>query len=84
MQPHKAQNRASASRHVEVSTLAKFLNENQLAEMLSMSVKTLRKWRLFGQGPPFHRFQSSVRYSATEVQEWIDGNRVAGSGGRVA
>lgn len=30
----------------------KFLNEKQVAEILGISVKTLQRWRLFGEGPP--------------------------------
>ena len=35
---------------------------------LSLSVKTLRTWRMRGDGPKFHKFGRNIRYSITDLQ----------------
>lgn len=49
------------------------LNEHQLAEILSVSVKTLRSWRLAGNGPRYCKLgRRSVRYVPSVVEQWIE------------
>jgi excisionase family DNA binding protein len=38
------------------------LNENQAAEYLGVSVRTLQAWRVRGGGPPYVKIGRSVRY----------------------
>jgi predicted DNA-binding transcriptional regulator AlpA len=38
------------------------LNENQAAEFLGVSVRTLQAWRVRGGGPPYVKIGRSVRY----------------------
>lgn len=54
-----------------LSKLPEMLNEHQVAEYLSMSVATLRRWRLFRQGPKFLKIGSAVRYKREDVDAWI-------------
>jgi predicted DNA-binding transcriptional regulator AlpA len=49
--------------------------ERQVASLLSVSVKTLRNWRLNGQGPPFRKISRLVRYAADDLQAWTDARR---------
>jgi predicted DNA-binding transcriptional regulator AlpA len=53
-----------------------FINEKQLAEQLSISVETIRMWRYKypTEGPKWHKFGRSVRYSITSVERWIADN----------
>ncbi len=46
--------------------------EREVATLLSVSIKTLRNWRVTGQGPPFRKLSRIVRYSANDVQTWVD------------
>ena len=50
----------------------KFLNEKQVAEIMGISVKTLQRWRLFGEGPGWKKFGAAVRYPADALQAWIE------------
>jgi predicted DNA-binding transcriptional regulator AlpA len=50
----------------------KFLNEKQVSEILGISVKTLQRWRLFGEGPPWRKFSAAVRYPADALQAWVE------------
>jgi hypothetical protein len=38
------------------------LNENQAAEFLGVSVRTLQAWRVRGGGPPYVKIGRAVRY----------------------
>src|SRR5215212_11480120 len=39
------------------------LDEHRAAEQLGLSVKTLRRWRWVGRGPPFIKLGTAVRYA---------------------
>jgi predicted DNA-binding transcriptional regulator AlpA len=47
------------------------LREGEVAQRLAISVKTLRNWRWRGFGPSFCKLGSSVRYAATDIEEWV-------------
>ena len=53
----------------------RFLDENDLAEKLHNSRRTLQGWRLRGVGPRWIKVESSVRYSPEDVQDWIEAQR---------
>ncbi|WP_447974624.1 helix-turn-helix transcriptional regulator [Nitrospira sp. Kam-Ns4a] len=49
-----------------------YLDEQQVAEMLRISRRTLQAWRLRGGGPPYVKIGSRmVRYRETEVLQWL-------------
>lgn len=52
-----------------------FFTEREVASLLAVSVKTLRNWRLNGQGPPFRKLSRLVRYAADDLQAWTDARR---------
>ncbi|MCX7048679.1 MAG: helix-turn-helix domain-containing protein [Candidatus Sumerlaeota bacterium] len=49
----------------------KFLLETEAADLLRLSVKTMRCWRLQGRGPHFSKFGRSVRYSAQALADFV-------------
>lgn len=53
-------------------------NEHQVAKMLSVSVATLRRWRLLGRGPRYIKLSAAVRYSQEDLAAWIDSRPVGG------
>lgn len=57
-------------------TKTAFLTEQQVADLICQSVRTLQKWRITGHGPAFHKFGQSVRYSLADVHDWIAKRRV--------
>jgi hypothetical protein len=49
---------------------AEWITEREAAEMLSVSISLLRKWRLLGRGPEYRRFGTVIRYVRRGVTEW--------------
>ena len=49
-----------------------FLDVVQVAQMLGLSVATIRKWVLTGY-IPYKKIGRAVRFSASEVQDWAKG-----------
>jgi excisionase family DNA binding protein len=56
--------------HLEAGGKTAYLTEQQVAERLNVSVRTLRKWRLTGGGPRFRKFGSAVRYSLSDLEAY--------------
>lgn len=49
------------------------LTPQVLAERLAVSVKTLERWRLQGEGPPFVRVSRKViRYRSSDIVRFIE------------
>jgi excisionase family DNA binding protein len=48
------------------------LTEAELADLLKVSVRTVRAWRVEGTGPPALRLGRGVRYRRREVDAWLD------------
>ena len=48
----------------------RYMNERELAEYSSLSVKTLQNWRLYSKGPHFCHFGKAVRYDIREFDAW--------------
>lgn len=51
------------------------LTNDQTAELLSLSPRTLEKMRVSGDGPPFIKLGRlrAVRYRESDLQAWIEG-----------
>ncbi len=60
------------SEKTETELPVKMLREESAAEVLDMASKTLRNWRVRGQGPPYKKVGGSVRYWLHELVEWVD------------
>ena len=48
------------------------IDEKKLSQLLSVSVPTLRRWRLLKRGPSFRRLCGSVRYSLADVEKYLE------------
>lgn len=53
----------------------RLLKEQEAADCLGLSVKTLRRWRWAGKPPKFVKIGSAVRYEPAELQRLIDAGR---------
>lgn len=49
----------------------RLLNESQVAETLSVSVATVRRWRLYGRGPKYIKVGAAVRYTQEDFERWL-------------
>jgi len=54
------------------ATLINFLNDQQVAEFLGVSVATIRRWRLLGRGPKYLKIGAAVRYKLDDLTTWIE------------
>jgi len=51
------------------------LNVGQIAQMLGLSIATIRKWVLL-RYIPYRKIGRAVRFSASEIQEWAKSRSV--------
>jgi excisionase family DNA binding protein len=51
--------------------------DTEAAELLNMSVHTLRKMRCQGTGPAYRKLGRSVRYAMSDLQSYIEKSAVA-------
>lgn len=58
------------------------LTDIESAHLLGVSVPTMRRWRLLGQGPRFRKFGGAVRYFREDIEAFIVG--APSGGGRSA
>jgi predicted DNA-binding transcriptional regulator AlpA len=56
---------------VTAQALHGLLNEYQVAEVVGMSVASVRRWRLFRQGPKYLKIGAAVRYKPEDVAAWL-------------
>lgn len=54
-----------------------FIPEQDAADFLCQSVRTIQKWRVTGAGPQFYKFGRSVRYRRRDLFEWVEERRKA-------
>lgn len=52
------------------NTLA--MNESQVAQLASVSIALVRKWRRQGTGPRFLKLGRLIRYRVKDVDAWLD------------
>jgi hypothetical protein len=58
--------------HFSTITTGRLRNEHQAAEILDLSVKTLRRWRWARRGPGWRKIGAAVRYADTDLAAFID------------
>ena len=58
------------------------LREQEAADLLSLSVRTLQSWRIRMAGPPFVQVGRAVRYRRRDLIAWIDANTCGGAAER--
>jgi hypothetical protein len=55
------------------------LREQDAADLLCLSVRTLQSWRIRLAGPPFVQVGRAVRYRRRDLIAWIDANTCGGA-----
>lgn len=58
-----------------------FINEEQAADFLCQSVRTIQKWRVMGYGPKFYKSGRSVRYRRRDLLVWGESRGHASTSG---
>jgi predicted DNA-binding transcriptional regulator AlpA len=53
------------------------LDEIEVSRILGVAAQTLRNWRCQGRGPTYVRLGRSIRYLRTDLDRYIDSQRVA-------
>jgi hypothetical protein len=53
--------------------LDEYLTEGELAEQLNRTLRTIRRWRSLGEGPPWHRIGRNTFYRKATVRAWLAG-----------
>ena len=61
------------------NSLEALLNEHAVARVTGLSVASVRRWRLLGQGPKFIKLGAAVRYKPEDVSAWLE-SRPSGGG----
>ncbi len=51
-------------------TRHRLVDENEAADLLGLSKRTLQAWRVRGGGPPFLKLGRLVRYDAAMLWDW--------------
>ena len=58
-----------------MSGLQKLLTDCEVAELLSLSVASIRRWRAMGIGPAWLKLGGSVRYNPVDIETWMSEQR---------
>jgi len=61
-----------------VAVKQSLVTEHDVAEMLNVSVGTVRRWRLFDRGPRFLKIGASVRYRPEDVSDFLESRPTGG------
>jgi predicted DNA-binding transcriptional regulator AlpA len=62
-----------------------YLDEDAVADMLCISVRTVQRWRSTGDGPPFIRAGARrVIYSRGAIEGWVSARTFAHHGAKLA
>lgn len=59
--------------------LQELFTEHEVAQCLSVSVASVRRWRLFKQGPRFLKIGACVRYRPQDVSAYLESLPTGGS-----
>jgi predicted DNA-binding transcriptional regulator AlpA len=69
---HQSASSATDSAHESGCDETRLLRERQAADLLTLSVKTLRNWRLSGFGPSYLIVgRRLVRYRVSDLNAWL-------------
>jgi predicted DNA-binding transcriptional regulator AlpA len=58
--------------------LQSLVNEFDVARITGMSVATVRRWRLFRQGPKYLKIGAAVRYKPEDISAWLESRPTGG------
>jgi len=74
-------NRTSTQRRETVAApIESLLDERDVARWIRVSIATLRYWRGEGKGPRFRKVGQLVRYSPSDVHDWLNTRPAGGEG----
>ena len=59
-----------------------FLTEKEVAKQISVSLASLRRWRLVQRGPRFIKVGALVRYRPEDLEQWLEALPAGGAGGQ--
>ncbi len=65
------------SDQIAIEPNRRLLRESEAAQMLSLEVSTLRRWRWSGRGPRFLKLGGAVRYDRTDIDAFVEASRRA-------
>ena len=68
--------RATTTERCQVLDTTRALTEREVAELLGLSVATLRAWRHRGKGPRFLRLGRSIRYLPSDLADFVRASAV--------
>ncbi len=54
------------------------LNEHDVARVCGMSLASVRRWRLIGEGPKYIKIGAAVRYQPEDLTQWIESRPTGG------
>ena len=74
LRPHYLPSAAPAATQQPAPTTqpARYLTNNEAAEFLRLSPRTLEKQRVIGGGPRFRKFGRRVMYAVVDLETWAD------------
>jgi len=49
-----------------------FYKDTAVAERLGVGLSTVRRWRVEGVGPPYHKFAGAVRYAEEDILAYLE------------
>jgi predicted DNA-binding transcriptional regulator AlpA len=61
-----------------VNNLEALLEEHDVARITGLSLASVRRWRLVGQGPRFLKLGRAVRYQGEDLAAWLDSRPTGG------
>ena len=63
---------------------ADLLTAKQVADRIQRPERTLERWRLTGEGPPFLRLGRRIAYRIADVERWLDDRTYASRAAELA
>ena len=63
---------AATQQSAQSTQPARYLTNNEAAEFLRLSPRTLEKQRVIGGGPRFRKFGRRVMYAVADLKAWAD------------
>ena len=61
-----------------VRKLEDLLDEHDVARITSLSVASVRRWRLLKQGPKYIKIGAAVRYKPEDISAWLESRPTGG------
>ena len=57
------------------SQTERLLTQDEVANWLQVTTRTLKRWRDEGKGPRHQRVQHLIRYRKSDVESWLNSQR---------